>query len=240
MRTDVAAALLVVALAGCGQALPDGGAAGSSGTGVAPVTAAPAGAGSDLVPEGYDGAFVTEGLVLDEPGVGPQLCVDVVLESNPPQCGGPDLVGWDWDAVPARSYETGSGVRFGTYRLTGTFDGDRLTLTRTAEVQGADGPGGVPGGDGGPAGDGGPVPDGAGAVSPDGRDADALRRLQVELERDQQLRGDVDGFLWAATDLDRAVVVVQVLVAEQAEQDELDAAYGPGAVDLRGLLRPVG
>ena len=80
MRTDVAAALLVVALAGCGQALPDGGAAGSSGTGVASVTAAPAGAGSDLVPEGYDGAFVTEGLVLDEPGVGPQLCVDVVLE----------------------------------------------------------------------------------------------------------------------------------------------------------------
>ncbi|MBW3536894.1 MAG: hypothetical protein KY395_03870 [Actinobacteria bacterium] len=58
---------------------------------------------------------------------GPQLCLGGVQESLPPQCGGPDIVGWDWDDVDDE--ESVSGVTWGEYSVTGTWDGERLTLT---------------------------------------------------------------------------------------------------------------
>ncbi|SEG56327.1 hypothetical protein SAMN05444920_103185 [Nonomuraea solani] len=63
--------------------------------------------------------------VLEGGGHGPQLC-DMVQESLPPQCGGPDVVGWDWDKV---DHESLNGVKWGSYRVVGTWDGARLTLT---------------------------------------------------------------------------------------------------------------
>ncbi|SDJ63575.1 hypothetical protein [Nonomuraea jiangxiensis] len=63
--------------------------------------------------------------VLEGHGHGPQLCA-AVAESLPPRCGGPDVVGWDWKAV---AHESQSGVRWGSYRVVGTWDGARLTLT---------------------------------------------------------------------------------------------------------------
>jgi hypothetical protein len=36
------------------------------------------------------------------------------------------VVGWDWDAV---DHETASGVRWGAYRLVGTWDGESFTVT---------------------------------------------------------------------------------------------------------------
>jgi hypothetical protein len=52
------------------------------------------------------------------------------MESLPPQCGGPDLVGWDWAAVDGE--ESRSGTTWGDYSVTGTWDGHRLTLTEPA------------------------------------------------------------------------------------------------------------
>ncbi|TMR23109.1 hypothetical protein ETD86_09380 [Nonomuraea turkmeniaca] len=63
--------------------------------------------------------------VLEGGGHGPQLCM-VVAESLPPQCGGPDVVGWDWSKV---KHESLRGVKWGEYRVVGTWDGARLTLT---------------------------------------------------------------------------------------------------------------
>ncbi|MCP2361293.1 hypothetical protein HD597_008313 [Nonomuraea thailandensis] len=63
--------------------------------------------------------------VLEGGGHGPQLC-NVVMESNPPQCEGPDVVGLDWGKV---AHESLNGVKWGRYRLVGTWDGTRLTLT---------------------------------------------------------------------------------------------------------------
>ncbi|WP_188190710.1 hypothetical protein [Nonomuraea sp. SYSU D8015] len=63
--------------------------------------------------------------VLEGGGHGPQLC-QAVLESDPPQCGGPDVVGWDWSKV---EHESRGGVKWGEYRVVGTWDGARLTLT---------------------------------------------------------------------------------------------------------------
>ncbi|MFI6480065.1 hypothetical protein ACIBH1_19175 [Nonomuraea sp. NPDC050663] len=66
--------------------------------------------------------------VLESPAHGPQLC-SFVAESYPPQCSGPDVVGWDWSKV---RHESANGTRWGSYRVVGTWDGSRLTLTEPA------------------------------------------------------------------------------------------------------------
>jgi hypothetical protein len=50
-----------------------------------------------------------------------------VLESYPPQCSGPELIGWDWDAVDGE--KTSGKATFGTYAVSGSWDGTRLTVT---------------------------------------------------------------------------------------------------------------
>ena len=64
-------------------------------------------------------------MVIDE-GDGPELCLGAVAESYPPQCGGPALADFDWGDVGS---EEASGVRWGSYALTGTFDGTTFTVT---------------------------------------------------------------------------------------------------------------
>jgi hypothetical protein len=79
--------------------------------------------------------------VLESPDHGPQLC-QAVAESYPPQCGGSDVVGWDWADVEGE--ETAGGTIWGTYQVTGTWDGSRLTLTeRPAPPQAQELNGGV-------------------------------------------------------------------------------------------------
>jgi hypothetical protein len=68
--------------------------------------------------------------VLESAEHGPQLC-GAVEDSLPPQCGGPDIVGWDWETVEAESV---SGTTWGEYVLVGTWDGERFTLTEPAVV----------------------------------------------------------------------------------------------------------
>jgi hypothetical protein len=63
--------------------------------------------------------------VLDD-GKGPQLCLGAVAESYPPQCGGPVLVGWSWDDHSG-DFDEASGVRWGSFAVTGTFDGTEFT-----------------------------------------------------------------------------------------------------------------
>jgi hypothetical protein len=74
--------------------------------------------------------------VIDE-GDGPQACMGGVAGSYPPQCQGVPLAGWSWDGVPG-DYEEASGVRWGTFVVTGTFDGTTLTVTDVAGPEAAD------------------------------------------------------------------------------------------------------
>lgn len=83
-----------------------------------------------LVPETYEGRFRTFATVLESPEHGPQLCHGVDL-SYPPQCGGPDIAGWDWSAV---EHESAAGTHWGSYVLVGTFDAETFTLTEPATV----------------------------------------------------------------------------------------------------------
>ena len=70
--------------------------------------------------------------VLDD-GDGAELCLGGVMDSYPPQCGGPSLVGWDW-ADHRGDFESASDVRWGDFVVTGTFDGTSVTPSDVVPV----------------------------------------------------------------------------------------------------------
>ncbi|MBD3940986.1 hypothetical protein IF188_04615 [Microbacterium sp. NEAU-LLC] len=74
--------------------------------------------------------------VLDD-GDGAELCLGGVLDSLPPQCGGPSLVDWDW-AEHEGDYEESDGVRWGSFLVTGTYDADADSFTATDVIPGSD------------------------------------------------------------------------------------------------------
>jgi hypothetical protein len=92
----------------------------------APAAGAPSGAMPTTLPAA-DGEVSTGGLVtvLDD-GDGPELC-HVVAESLPPQCQGVPMAEWVWSDHP--EHEEQSGVRWGSFALTGTFDGTTFAVT---------------------------------------------------------------------------------------------------------------
>lgn len=114
------------------------------GTEEAPVSASPTDAVSSADPAPADPGQLYTGFftVLESPEHGPQLCT-AVATSLPPQCGGPDVLGWNWDEAP--DAETAGGVTWGFYSVTGTWDGAALTLTE-APLSGAATSPMVPGG----------------------------------------------------------------------------------------------
>ncbi len=67
------------------------------------------------------------GTVIQSADGAPQFCLGPVRESNPPQCSGPEIVGWDWTAIDG--YETSGTVTWGAYALGGLWDGERFTVT---------------------------------------------------------------------------------------------------------------
>jgi len=71
-----------------------------------------------------DGPVVGLGLVLDngEPG----FCLGPVAESYPPQCTGLAMDGWDWSEHRG-DFDDAGGVKFGSFAVTGGFDGEMLT-----------------------------------------------------------------------------------------------------------------
>ncbi|WP_193598918.1 hypothetical protein [Microbacterium sp. YJN-G] len=65
--------------------------------------------------------------VLDA-GDGAELCLGMIATSLPPQCGGPELVGWDWSQWSG-AYEDVAGVRWGEFVLTGVYDATVFAFT---------------------------------------------------------------------------------------------------------------
>ncbi|KRF36891.1 hypothetical protein ASG94_05700 [Nocardioides sp. Soil805] len=74
-----------------------------------------------------EGEVTTGGLVtvLDD-GDGPEMC-HAVAESLPPQCEGVPMADWDWADHP--EHEDQAGVKWGSFALTGTFDGTTFAVT---------------------------------------------------------------------------------------------------------------
>ncbi len=95
-------------------------------------TPADPGEAGDVVPGGGEpnpiaaaGVVVGQGTVLQKDGEDAQFCVGAIAESYPPQCSGPVLLGWEWpdDGMS----ESASGVTWGTYAVSGTWDGAAFT-----------------------------------------------------------------------------------------------------------------
>lgn len=114
-RPIVLALVLLVLAAACGDDPPGEGATADEPS--SPTT------GTDQV------RYTATAMVMDAPGRGVQLCLGGVAESLPPQCGGLDLVGWDWEAVDGE--ESASGSTWGTYTVVGTYDGEAQSFTLT-------------------------------------------------------------------------------------------------------------
>ena len=91
------------------------------------------GSGGDVVPDGpgeptviaAPGEVVGQGMILQKDGEDAQFCLGAVMESYPPQCSGPVVVGWEWpdDGM----WESSNGVTWGTYAVSGTWDGVEFT-----------------------------------------------------------------------------------------------------------------
>lgn len=93
-------------------------------------TTAPGSSTDDVVPLPSDtiaapGQVIGQGTVLQKDDEAPQLCLGAIAESYPPQCSGPEVVGWDWATVDGE--ESASGVTWGAYAVTGTWDGTEFT-----------------------------------------------------------------------------------------------------------------
>ncbi len=121
-RLALALVLSVAALSACGNE-GDARAVDPAASGD-PSASATSGAAPAPVP---DGEVRTQGLVtVLDAGDGPELCLGAVAESYPPQCGGPAVADFDWGDV---GFEEASGVTWGSYALTGTYDGTTFTVT---------------------------------------------------------------------------------------------------------------
>ena len=158
------------------------------------------------------GLVVGLGLVLDNGK--PGFCLGPVAESYPPQCTGLAMAGWDW-AEHRGQFEQAGDVRFGSFAITGTFDGE--TLTYRSAISGAvyD-----------------PMP------WPQPTSSAAGDHTQDELEAIAQELAELPGAL--STMPGENLVVVDVVHDDGSLQDWADAAYGAGLVFVHSALTPVG
>ncbi len=115
-----------VFLSACGSATSPPGKDDADATPTAPTSSAV----PDAVPPAA-GPVTGQGTVIEVPDGAPELCLGAVRESHPPQCEGIPLSGWDWGSARAQE-EAGEGAaitRWGTYAVTGTFDGVAMDVT---------------------------------------------------------------------------------------------------------------
>ncbi|SFS15904.1 hypothetical protein SAMN04487783_2158 [Agrococcus baldri] len=196
------AAAIVLAAAGCASPGAD-----------APTAPGSPASLADLPAPSPAGEVLTIATVLEQ-GAGAILCVGPVAESAPPQCGGPELLGWDWDAFAHQ--ETG-GVRWVQgVAITGVYEAAADAFTQTGE------------------------PMSAAAITlpaievPSGELDDAtIEAMQRELG--ELGRADFFG-IWS----ERGTMVLEVFYDDGSLQGALDEIYGSGAVFVISALRDTG
>jgi hypothetical protein len=189
-------------------------------------TPADPGDGGDVVPGGAGspqpiaapGEVVGQGTVLQIDGEDAQFCIGGVMESYPPQCSGPVIVGWEWpdDGM----YESANGVTWGTYALFGTWDGVQLTPTQPPIPLALYDPMKED-----------PDPRADPANAGDNSE-DLLLRIQQELSTWTDVvvltSYPENGYLWVSVDYDDGTI-----------QSYLDEVYGPDVVIVQSVLRDV-
>ncbi len=166
-----------------------------------------------------EGEVLGIGTVLQRDGAAPSFCLGPVAESYPPQCGGPAIVGWDWDAVDGE--ESASGVTWGAYAVQGTWDGTRLTVTRPPILLALYDP----------------MRDEPDPRLDDPRNAgDTSERRLLEIQGELH-NLDLTDILTSSTMNGR--LLIDVVFDDGALQRYLDGRYGKDVVVVRSALRPV-
>lgn len=72
-------------------------------------------------------------IVLEDEDHGPMLCLGMVLDSLPPQCGDVPVSNWSWDEVAGE--ERLSGTTWGDYHVVGTYDDGSFAVTGVGTPQ---------------------------------------------------------------------------------------------------------
>ena len=160
------------------------------------------------------GEVIGQGTLLQKDGEDAQLCLGAVAESYPPQCTGETLVGWDWGAVEGE--ESASGVTWGAYAVTGTWDGTAFTA-ESAVMLALHDP--MPTVD--------PLTDPANAGdTPDGELLELQRQITDDAPFDTLTSWTENGYLF-----------VQVVYDDGTVQTWVSAEYGVEMVAVRGARR---
>lgn len=164
------------------------------------------------------GQVTTIATVLQEGDGPPELCLGMIAESLPPQCGGPEIAGWDWDAVEAESaHET----TWGQYEVVGSWDGETFQLAEAATAP-AESPA--------PSEDPRLDPDNAGAIGPEMSETEADELQNEVFDHLGGLTGWIEnGYVW-----------VTVVYDDGSIQRYADARYGADTVAVQSALRDIG
>jgi hypothetical protein len=176
---------------------------------------APGGPGA-VGPIAASGEVIGQGTVLQIDGEDAQFCLGPVMESYPPQCSGPVIVGWEWP--DDNMYESASGVTWGSYALVGTWDGSRFSPTQPPIPLALYDPMMEE-----------PDPRADPANAGDGSE-ELLARVQDEVHAWSDITVltsyPENGYLWATVTYDDGTI-----------QSHLDEVYGPNVVILQSALR---
>ena len=200
MKIAVALASLILAASGCGNSdiVVDPDAGGS----VDRPTSIPA----------ADGPVTGMGTVIG--GADPQLCLGPVAESWPPQCSGFPIVGWDWSAVKG-TFDTNGTINWGSYVVTGTWDGATFTLTESALSSALYDP----------------------MMPPSPTASPAVAHTQAELSDIQGELPGLPGYGSGWVD-EKGYVVAQFVYDDGSIQAWLDQEYGENVVLVESALKP--
>lgn len=209
---SVPALILAVALllGACGEpaAGPGDGAPPATTAASTPATAPPA-----LPPP--TGPVTGVGTVIQTPDGTPQLCLGPVAESLPPQCEGVPLTGWDWaEHPPEQAAPTdGPATRWGSYAVTGAFDGITMSVTSAVPLA---------------------LYDTMARSAPRPVAPPDLTPAQwARVESGVRL---LPGLLTSAREGDTGPVYVEVVYDDGTLQDWVDTTFGTGAVRLTSML----
>lgn len=193
---------LLVALVACGD--ESGDAVDSSGSGNGSAGPMP-----DRIPAA-PGTVTTAYLATVMDTGEPELCLGAVAESWPPQCSGVPMAGWKWREHP--EHERQGSTRWGSFAVTGTWDG----TTFTAESA---------------------IPAALYDVPPDEtptRPTPSVTLTETELTRISERLVDVPGFLTASPEETR--VVLGVVYDDGSLQQWADETWRTDVVVVESAL----
>jgi hypothetical protein len=144
-----------------------------------------------------------------------ELCLGAVAESYPPQCGGPFITNWDWDAADVQGmYDEQGSVRWGTFAVTGTWDGTAFSVDEV-----------IPG----------PLYDPMVPEEPNYPEPEREYTDPELQEISDGLADEIAGYQGSYPDQD-GHVIVDVTYDDGSIADYVDATYGANVVIINGAL----